>query len=157
MTTLIAAIGANNELGANGSLLWHIPEDLRAFKARTMGRTLIMGRKTWESLPDAKLPGRRCIVVTRQVGYTGPDVVVSSVEEALYFAGNEGLVIGGGEIYQQMLPYATQLEITHVPQAFPDADTFFPHFTGEWIPTIANSVYNKEGKILFVHRIYRRK
>ncbi|GIZ16238.1 dihydrofolate reductase [Capnocytophaga catalasegens] len=128
MLTLIAAIGQNNSLGKNNQLLWHLPNDFKRFKTLTLGHNIIMGRKTFESLPKL-LPNRKHIIISKQVDYTPAQcIVVSSVEEALAQAKKDDenpFVIGGGIIYSLMLPLAKRLEITQVHHNF-DADTFFP-------------------------------
>jgi len=129
--TLVAAVARNGVIGADGGLPWHLPDDLRRFKALTMGHTMIMGRRTFESIGRA-LPGRVSIVVTRDAGWTAPGVTVAhSVEEALALADPdpdpraEVMVVGGGEIYRQTLELADRLEITHV-DADALGDTRFP-------------------------------
>lgn len=126
--TLICAIDENNSLGKENQLLWHLPDDFLHFKNLTMGHSVIMGRKTFESLPKA-LPKRKNIVITRQKNYMAiGGVVVSSLEEALKEAlkdDDNPFVIGGGEIYRVAMPLATRLEITRVHATF-EADTFFP-------------------------------
>lgn len=132
---IIAAIGKNRELGKDGKLLWHIPEDLKHFKELTVGNVVIMGRKTFESLPDSvrPLPGRVNIVVTRNSEYQkGNYLVAPSVETAVEQArgvGTENIfIIGGGEIYREALPYADRLELTVIDSEDAAADTFFPEY-----------------------------
>ena len=131
--TLVAAVARNGVIGAGGTLPWHLPEDLRRFKALTMGHTMIMGRRTYDSIGRA-LPGRRTIVVTRDTDWRATDVTIAhTVDEALAVAGTTGLdagtpdamVVGGGEIYRQMMHLADRLEITHV-AADAAGDTRFP-------------------------------
>lgn len=121
-------------IGAQGRLPWHIPEDLKHFKALTMGHSMIMGRRTYESI-GRLLPGRRSIIVTRQAGYTVDGaVVVHSVEEALAACSgeDEAFVIGGGEIYVQALPHADRIHLTEVDHTTP-GDTWFPALAAdEW-------------------------
>jgi dihydrofolate reductase len=123
--TLVAAVASNGVIGRSGDLAVRIPADLRRFKALTMGHTLVMGRKTWDSIGRA-LPGRRTIVITRQRDWSaeGADVA-SSVADALGLARGEVFVVGGGEIYDQTLALADALELTEVAAA-PEGDTFFP-------------------------------
>jgi dihydrofolate reductase len=124
--TLIAAVARNGVIGREGDLAVRVPADLRRFKAITMGHTLVMGRKTWDSIGRA-LPGRRTIVITRQVGWSaeGADVT-SSVDEALAMAGPaEVFVVGGGQIYAETLHRADVLELTEI-DAAPAGDTYFP-------------------------------
>lgn len=137
--SLIAAIGRNRELGKGGELLWHIPEDMRRFKKLTTGHPVIMGRKTWESLPEKfrPLPERTNIVVTRQIGYEATGAtVVDGLSDAFLAAENasgadETFIIGGGELYAAALPYATRLYLTLVDDTA-DADTFFPPYENDF-------------------------
>lgn len=129
---IIVAVGKDGSIGRRGSLVWRLPADLRRFKALTMGHPVVMGRKTWESLPKRPLPGRLNIVVTRNAGYEAPGAVVTaSPEEALAVAGEREplaspFVIGGEQIYRLMLPLATRLHITAVDATCPDADAWLP-------------------------------
>ncbi len=135
MLSIIAAIGKNRELGLEGNLLWHLPDDLKRFKALTTGHPVIMGRKTWGSLPDRArpLPNRTNIVVTRQAAFEAPGaVVVNSFEEARAAAARaegaeEVFVIGGGELYAVALPSTDRLYLTLIDASAP-ADTFFPPY-----------------------------
>ena len=123
---LIAAVGANGVIGRDNDLPWRIREDLQHFKQLTLGHTLVMGRKTYDSI-GRPLPGRRTVVVTRQPDWEADGVeVVHTVEEALKQEG-ELYVAGGGEIYRQAFPYADRLELTEVDQS-PDGDVTFPTF-----------------------------
>jgi dihydrofolate reductase len=125
--SLIAAVARNGAIGALGGLPWRLPSDLKHFKALTMGKPLVMGRKTFESV-GRPLPGRDVIVVTREAGWSRPDVrVAHSLEEALALAGDapEVMIGGGGEIYAQALPLASRLYLTEVELA-PPADVRFP-------------------------------
>ncbi len=131
--TLIAAIGANNELGKDNQLIWHLSNDLKRFKKLTSGHAIIMGRKTFESFPKA-LPNRTNIVITRNKNYTAKNaVVVHTIAEAIAVAKNDTqpFIIGGGEIYKQALPLVHTLEITKVHHSF-EADTFFPILDNTW-------------------------
>ncbi len=125
--TLIAAAGANNELGKDNDLVWHLPIDFKRFKELTTGHHIIMGRKTFETFPKL-LPNRIHVVITRNTDYVNKNVlVVHSLEEALKISTNDKqpYIIGGGEIYEQALPFAHKIELTRVHGAF-DADTHFP-------------------------------
>lgn len=130
MISLIAAIGKNNELGQNNTLLWHLPNDLKHFKDITRGHSVIMGRKTFESLPNGALPNRRNIIITRDKDYIRENIeVVNSLEQALKLFENtdeEIFIIGGGEIYKQAIYLADKLYITHIEAESKDADIFFP-------------------------------
>ena len=126
--SLIVAMANNRVIGHRGKLPWRIPEDLKDFKKKTMGKPIIMGRKTYESIGVA-LPGRTNIVVTRQPVIDNPDLVLaSSVHAALKKAegvGAEVMVIGGGEIYAATLPLADRIYLTEVHETI-DGDTYFP-------------------------------
>lgn len=133
--SLIAALAENGVIGRDNKLPWHLPNDLKYFKAATLGKPVIMGRKTWESL-GRPLPGRTNIVVTRQRDYAPAGAkVVSSLDEALKLAEqialidgiDECVVIGGAEIYAQALPRCDRLYLTEV-HAQVDGDAHFPAF-----------------------------
>ena len=127
--SLVAAIARNGVIGDSGRLPWHLPEDLKRFKALTMGHVMIMGRKTHEAI-GRPLPGRRTIVVSRRAGIAFPGVeTAASLEAAIALAGEvpEIFVVGGGEIYAQALPLAHRLLLTEV-DATPAGDAFFPQF-----------------------------
>lgn len=131
MTNIIVAIDNGGAIGRGGDLLYHIREDLRHFKALTVGNTVVMGRKTFESLPKGALPDRRNIVVTRNPDFNAPGAErASSLDEALAMAADgpgETFIIGGGEIYAQSLPKASKLYLTMVNAPSPaDANVFFP-------------------------------
>ena len=131
--SIVVAISANNAIGKNNQLLWHLPADLKHFKNITSGHTIIMGRKTYDSI-GKPLPNRRNIVITRQKDLTIEGIdVANSLEEALSLCNTkeEVFVIGGAEIYRQALPLCNKIYLTRVHQNF-DADTFFPeldHYT----------------------------
>lgn len=117
LLTIIAALSRNRVIGKDGQLPWHIPGDLKRFRAATTGHTIIMGRKTFESLPNGALPNRRNIVISRQRLHTMQGVeVASSLQVALAMCqqDREVFVIGGGEVYQQALPLACRLLLTIV-------------------------------------------
>ncbi|CAN5423428.1 hypothetical protein BH23ACT6_BH23ACT6_09560 [soil metagenome] len=124
--TLVAAVGSNGVIGDGAGMPWHLPQDLRHFKQVTSGGTMVMGRRTFDSIGRA-LPGRRSIVVTRDLSWSAEGVVVAhSLAEALLIAGDcEVFVIGGGDIYTQTIEIASRLEITEVNQA-PDVSVRFP-------------------------------
>lgn len=127
LVSIIVAISLNNAIGRNNQLLWHIGEDLKYFKKVTSGHTIIMGRKTWESL-GRPLPNRRNIVISRSQKAIEGAEVFPSIEDALAACNTEGevFIIGGGEIYKQTLPIANRLYLTIVAQMIDNADTFFP-------------------------------
>lgn len=132
MISLILARADNGVIGANGALPWRLPEDMRRFKALTMGKPCIMGRKTWDSLPKKPLPGRANIVVTRDPSFAAAGAVVAhSFEEALAKARNENpaeiMVIGGADIFAAALPLASRIYLTEI-HAAPEGDVRFPSF-----------------------------
>ncbi|HRH23551.1 MAG TPA: dihydrofolate reductase [Candidatus Magasanikbacteria bacterium] len=130
MIALIAAISENNCIGKSGTLPWYIPEDLKRFKNITTGHTVLMGRKTWESIPEKfrPLPNRKNIVVTRNTDYPVPAGVMlyHSVDEALKREEGDIMVIGGAEIYTQSIDHADTLYITHIRTVIEDGTAFFP-------------------------------
>lgn len=144
---LVVAVAANGVIGRGGTLPWHLPADLRHFKALTTGKPMIMGRKTFESLPGL-LPGRRHIVLTRDTGWAEEGAEVAhSPEEAIALANAPHIaVIGGAEIYRQFLPLADRIEWTEV-AAEPQGDTSFPAFDrSEWAEA-ARQEHPAEGRI----------
>lgn len=130
--SLIAAIGKNRELGKDNKLLWHIPEDMKRFKALTTGHVVIMGRKTHESIGKT-LPNRMNIVITKDKNYHAPNCTIAhSLDEAICRAqeseNDEIFIIGGGQIYAQSISYADKLYLTIVNETC-EADTFFPKYS----------------------------
>lgn len=123
---MIVAMGEDGSIGRNGDLIWKISEDLKRFKALTTGHPVIMGRKTWESLPKRPLPNRKNIVLTRNNDYIAEGAIVAtSLQEALEFAeGEEPFIIGGSEIYKLFMPFVTHFHITKVFDSCKDADSF---------------------------------
>lgn len=127
---LVLAVADNGVIGDRGAIPWRIPDDVKRFKALTMGKPLVMGRKTYESFPKRPLPGRTNIVITRDAAYAAEGaVVVHSLDEALARAQVENpleIMIAGGEaIYREALPHAARIELTEVHVA-PPGDTHFP-------------------------------
>lgn len=126
--SIIVAVAANNAIGKDNDLIWHISDDLKHFKAITSGHPVIMGRNTWNSLPKRPLPKRRNIVITHDVSFCDNGAEVAhSVAEALAMVSmeEESFVVGGAAVYGQFMPFANRLYVTHVLKDF-DADTFFP-------------------------------
>lgn len=128
--TIIAAVTSDGAIGIGGDMLYHISEDLKRFKQITMGHPIIMGRKTFQSLPGGALPGRRNIVISRNPDFAPEGAeVFSSFEKAIAACENvdQVMIIGGGEIYRLALPLATDLNLTEIEaNAGDSADTFFP-------------------------------
>jgi dihydrofolate reductase len=132
--SLIAAIADKNAIGFENQLLYHIPEDLKRFKQITTGHTIIMGRKTWESLKVKPLPNRKNIVITNgDLGFPKGITLANSIEDALRACDpeNENFVIGGETIYRVFLAVAQTLYITRIYASF-EADTFFPEIDQSW-------------------------
>ena len=126
---IVVAVAQDGAIGRGGDLLWHLPADLKRFKALTTGHTILMGRKTFESLPKGALPNRRTVVISRHTAsLPGAEVYPSIADalEALQSLDEEVYVIGGGEIYRQLLPRTERIYLTRVEAIYPDADTFFP-------------------------------
>ena len=140
MISIIAAIAKNNEIGRNNELLWHLPEDLKRFKQLTTGKVIVMGQKTFESLPIKPLPNRTNLVITDDRKFKFDGVLKSySIETAVKRAkklskkGEEIFIIGGGSIYKQFIDIADKLYITEINDVYEDADTFFPAIDkGKW-------------------------
>lgn len=136
--SLVAAMAANRVIGHEGQMPWHLPSELKYFKEITMGKPIVMGRRTFESI-GRPLPGRHNIVISRNA----PDLpagvtLVSSLDEALRAAAEaeEIMVIGGGEIYRQFLPVATRLYLTEIDLEV-DGDTWFPYYEPDkWVSTV---------------------
>ncbi len=136
MISIIVAIAENYAIGKKGDLLCHMPADLKHFKDITSGKTVMMGERTFFSLPKHPLPNRRNIVLTDVAGKTfeGAEAVYSIDEMVKCIQGEEeAFVIGGGMVYRQMMPLADKLYITHIHHSWEDADTFFPEIKeSEW-------------------------
>nr|AIA17843.1 Dihydrofolate reductase [uncultured bacterium] len=149
---MIAALGKNRVIGKGNDLLWHIPDDMKRFKALTNGHPVVMGRKTWESLPARfrPLPNRTNIVITRKSDYVAEGAqVVGSIEEALRASSNapgaeEVFVIGGGEVYALALPFATRLYLTIISDE-KDGDIYFPAYEHCFTRVIAREMRESTG------------
>ena len=157
---LIAACARGGVIGIANRLPWHLPEDMKFFRETTRSKPVIMGRKTWESLPDAfrPLPGRRNIVVSRNPGYAAPGAsVVSGLPEALAAAGDADIafVIGGAELYRQALPLADRLLLTEIDQAY-EGDAFFPDFDRDIWAETARDARMAESGLPFAFVTYQR-
>ena len=126
--TLIAALGRNRAIGLDGRMPWHLPAELQHFKRTTMGKALVMGRKTWQAI-GRPLPGRQNIVISRNPAFkaAGADVVDSLATAVEIARSEEVMIIGGGQLYEQALPIADRMVLTLV-DVEPEADTWFP----EW-------------------------
>lgn len=160
-TIIIAAVDRRGAIGRRGDLLVRLKADMRHFRELTTGHTVIMGRKTFDSLPKGALPNRRNIVVTRNPDFSAPDIItVPSLPHALNVARDAGeteaYIIGGGEIYRAAMPLANELNLTELDLEAPDADTWFPPYdTPDWKETHA-SPPQQEADITFRYRTLAR-
>ena len=160
MITMIAAAGENNSLGKDGDLVWHLPDDFKRFKKLTTGHHIVMGRKTWESFPRP-LPNRTHVVITRDKNYKADNaIVVHSIEDALTYCKNEDhiFIIGGGEIYNLALPFATHIELTRVHNTY-EADAFFPEINLDNWQLIHSEYHQSDEKhlVAFTFETYTKK
>jgi dihydrofolate reductase len=142
---LVVAIADNGVIGKDGGIPWHISEDLKRFKALTMGHTIVMGRKTWDSLPKKPLPGRVNVVVTRQSDWRADGALTaSSLGQATAGTSGTVMVIGGEEIYQRALPMASRIELTEVHKDF-DGDAKFDLNRNGWRETAREDHVTADG------------
>ena len=161
MITIIVAIDRNNGIGYNNRLLAHIPGDLRRFREITMGHCLIMGKNTWESLPNRPLAGRKNIVLTddERDYFSGAERALS-IDEALDLCdpGREIFIMGGGSVYRQFLPKADRLMVTHIHREY-QADTFFPKIDPkEWYVSEQEDFLSEDpSEISFSYTTYLRR
>jgi dihydrofolate reductase len=144
--TLIAAVAKNRAIGLRGDMPWHLPDELRHFKSVTLGKPVIMGRKTREAIGMA-LPGRQNIVVSRNPGFSAKGCgTATTLEQAIEMAtASEVMIIGGGELYRQAMPLAGRMFLTIV-DCEPEADTWFPEWSeSEWglVGSVAHSADDK--------------
>ena len=134
MLSIIVAVAENSAIGKDNDLIWYISDDLKRFKKLTTGHAILMGRKTYESLPNGALPNRENIVISRNTQLQLPKcTMLHSINEAIEKYSNsreEVFVIGGGSIYEKLLPYAQKIYLTQVHENF-DADVFFPSIKNE--------------------------
>lgn len=158
--SIIVAVASDGAIGRANDLLWHLPADLKRFKELTTGHTILMGRKTFESLPRGPLPNRRNIIISRSLPAQPGAEVYPTIQQALEACASdeEVFIIGGGEIYRQLLPNTEQIYLTRVQASFPDAEVFFPELDPtEWIEE-AREVYPRDERneydteLLLLHR-----
>jgi dihydrofolate reductase len=148
MISAIVAVDNNWGIGFNGDLLEHIPDDLKYFKAITTGSTVIMGRKTWDSLPKKPLPDRLNIVITSTPRENEENVKFMTLEEAKAYAivcrPQNVFIIGGGEIYKKLLPICKRVYITKIYKDHSNVDTYFPNLDemNEWAPAACSSIHD---------------
>ncbi len=160
MIALVYAISNNGVIGVNGGLPWHVPSDLKHFKAVTLGKPIIMGRKTWESLPKKPLSGRQNIVMSRRTGFVAEGArVVASIGDALVVAGAapEICVIGGAELFNAFLPQAGRIYLTRI-LADVSGDTFLAELSSEKWREVDHQkhVMGEKDSALFETFIYER-
>lgn len=158
MISIIVAVSEDMGIGSNNDLLWHIPEDLKRFKKLTLGNTVIMGRRTWFSLPKRPLPGRRNIVITDNPHEEFENAVtVHSIDDALAKCSekDEIFIMGGGSIYKQFMPLADRLYITHVHKKAP-ADVWFPEIDRHVWKVVDKEEFT-DGDIPYTYVIYDRR
>ncbi|WP_347067929.1 dihydrofolate reductase [Flavobacterium sp. WV_118_3] len=151
MITIIAAAAENNALGINNQMIWHLPDDFKRFRTLTTGHYIIMGRKTFESLPKL-LPNRTHVIITRQQDYPVPEgcIRVNSLEEAIKACPQDEtiFIIGGGEIYKQSMAIADTIELTRV-YTNPEADAYFPEINPHEWQLISDEFHPKDDKHAF--------
>lgn len=149
MLTIIAAVAENRAIGFDNKLLFRLSADLKRFKALTTGHTVVMGRRTFESLPKGALPNRRNIVLSRQrdAAFAGAEAF-ASLQDALAActAGEEVFVIGGESVYAEALPLAQRLCLTHVKATPKEADAFFPAFDASAWTCVSEEAHEKDEK-----------
>lgn len=144
--SIIVAVASDGAIGRANDLLWHLPADLKRFKELTTGHTILMGRKTFESLPRGPLPNRRNIIISRSLPTQPGAEVYPTIQQALEACASDGevFIIGGGEIYRQLLPNTERIYLTRVQASFPDAEVFFPELDPtEWIEE-AREIYPRD-------------
>jgi dihydrofolate reductase len=152
LISIIAALGKARAIGSGNELLWQIPDDMKRFKELTMGHPVIMGRKTWDSLPEKfrPLPGRTNIVVTRQASYDAPGAIVAdSLQDALAAAasasgGEEIFIIGGAQLYAETLPVVNKLYLTLIEDE-KEGDAYFPDYEQEFTKIVSDEAREWDG------------
>jgi dihydrofolate reductase len=159
--SIVAAVARGGVIGREGSIPWHIPEDARRFREVTMGHPVVMGRRTWDSLPDRfrPLPGRRNVVVTRNPGWRAEGAErAGSFEEALQLAAGvaQVFVIGGSELYAQALPLADELLLTEIDASY-DGDAFFPPWQHQLFEQVDRDERVSEDGVAFAFARYARR
>jgi dihydrofolate reductase len=161
MISIIVAIAEDNGIGYMNDLLWHLPEDLKRFKKITMGKTVVMGKKTWISLPRKPLPGRKNVIITDYPEDRFENSIAAfSIDDAIEKCkGDEEIIImGGGSIYRQFMPLADRLYITHVHKTAP-ADIFFPEIDPEQWESVEKEDHPEatDNPVPYTYVIYQRK
>ena len=158
---LLAAVARNGVIGADNDLLWRLPEDMRFLRDTTMGHPVIMGRRTWQSLPERvrPLPGRRNIVVSRDAGFVAPDAeLVHSLEAAVDLVQDapRAFVLGGAQLYALALPHADRLLLTEIDRDF-EGDTRFPQWQREDFVEVSRTQHDSGQGFGYQRADYRRR
>lgn len=158
--TLIVAAAENNAIGKDNKMLWHLPNDFKYFKNSTMDHSIVMGRKTFESIGKA-LPGRRNIVISRQLDFQAEDVdVANSLQEVLTYCRDEReiFIIGGAQIYKQSLPLAQKVLLTRVHTSIAAADAYFPELPADCWELLSAEAHHKDEKHAYDYtfEVYKR-
>ncbi|MBN9587747.1 MAG: diacylglycerol kinase [Alphaproteobacteria bacterium 64-11] len=142
---LVVAAADNGVIGASGRIPWHLSDDLKRFKALTLGRTVVMGRKTWDSLPRKPLPGRDNVVITRDRSWRADGAIVAATPEAaIALAKGDAMVIGGAEVYRALLSRANRIELTEVHGTFA-GDAAFVFDRRDWRETAREDRVTPDG------------
>ena len=153
MISAIVAVDNNWGIGFNGDLLEHIPEDLKYFKQLTTGNTVVMGRKTWDSLPNKPLPNRTNIVITNNTNMEGQAEFMDLADAILYFIYNKNdniFIIGGGKIYEELLPMCNRVYVTKIFKDHDQVDTYFPNLdeSDKWAPATCSDI-RQQGDLMY--------
>ena len=153
MISAIVAVDNNWGIGFNGDLLEHIPEDLKYFKQLTTGNTVIMGRKTWDSLPNKPLPNRTNIVITNNTNMEGQAEFMDLTDAMLYFIYNKNddiFIIGGGKIYEELLSMCNRIYVTKIFKDHDQVDTYFPNLdeSDKWAPATCSDI-RQQGDLMY--------
>jgi len=159
MISIIVAIDNNGAIGRHNDIPWHLSDDLKRFKAITMGHTVIMGKNTWDSLPFKPLKGRRNIVISTTMPVTEGCEIVRTIEEAMTIVANDeqAFIMGGARIYEQTIDKADQLIVTHVDLSVDDADRFFPAIGEEWkVAEKSEILHDEQSGLSYQYVTYRK-
>ena len=158
MISLIVAHDLNRVIGKDNKMPWHIPSELAYFKEKTMGKAIVMGRNTFESI-GRPLPGRLNVIITRNLSYEHEGVtVVHSIEDAIRVATEyheDVMIIGGEQIFKEVLPYADLLYVTRIEKKY-QGDTFFPPYENDWVIDSSSDTITTEDGLNYTYLIYRR-
>ena len=150
MISAIVAVDNNWGIGFNGNLLEHIPEDLKYFKELTSGHCVMMGRKTWDSLPKKPLPNRKNYIISNsQPAILGDNTIRFQMDDAITFLNyvwEDVFIIGGGVIYKELLPYCDRVYVTKIFKDYDQVDTYFPNLdkSNEWAPAMQSALHTYE-------------